>query len=188
MVFTSSRSSNFGFDSGYSGQGVTKGEYEILKEEKLQTYRAIDLEILDIKNDTKLVEKDTALVGLETAEVRLDIAGVNRDMALVDLEVAEINLETHQIDVDIALERHQQKEDEFVFEQFQTGIKRANYVVQGNMAVAQLEAAAQELDELLDLNQLKYVDYNPQLDQLPFSDSMDVSNMGKRAGINLESF
>ncbi|MFY7886887.1 MAG: hypothetical protein ACOVOV_18790 [Dolichospermum sp.] len=83
MVFTS---------RSYSGQGVTAGEYEILKEEKLQTWRAIDLEILDIRNDIKTVELNTELVNLESAEIGLEIAEVNRDMRFVDLEVAQINL------------------------------------------------------------------------------------------------
>lgn len=162
MVFTS---------RSYSGQGVTAGEYEILKEEKLQTWRAIDLEILDIRNDIKTVELNTELVNLESAEIGLEIAEVNRDMRFVDLEVAQINLQAHEIDIDIAQERLTQKQDEYSFEQFQTGIKRENYIVQANTAIAQLEMATQQLEELLDSGQSKHVEYSPQLDQLSFSSS-----------------
>lgn len=147
----------------FAGQGVTKGEHELLKEEKQQTWRALDLEILDIKNDTKAVERDVALVNYDSALIGLEIAEIGRQTKEVDLHVAEVNLEAHTLDIDIAQERLTQKQDELSFETFQTRIKRQSYIVQANSAIAQLEAASQELGELLDLNQLKFSDYQPQL-------------------------
>lgn len=153
----------------YSGQGLTAGEYNVLKEQKLQEWRAKDIQILDIRNEIKDVEIETEYVNLEIAQVGLEIAQVNRESRLVDLEVANINLEAHTLDIDIANERLLQKQDELTFEQFQTNIKRENYLVQANTQVTQLEMAVQQLDELLDLGQLQHRTFTPALNTVSFS-------------------
>lgn len=157
--------------SGGSYGGLTKGEHAILKEERQQQFRSIDIEIEDIKVEQKMVERDVAIVGLESSEIGLEIAEAGRDMRLIDLQISNIDLQSHEIGINTAQERLTQAQDSYSYEKFNTQIKREQYAIQANRSVAELEAASQELDEFLDLKQLQHVDYNPDLNQLGFSES-----------------
>ena len=152
--------------TSYTGNGLTEGQYQVAREQRLQQWRAKDIQVLDIRNLIKDEEIRTEEINLEAAKIGTQIAEVNRQIRGVDLEVVQINLEAHKIDVPIAQERLTQKQDELTFERFQTDIKRENYLVQGKTAIAQLEMASQKLEELMDLGQISHAQFNPDLSRL----------------------
>lgn len=121
---------------------VTKGNYELLKEQKQQKLYDLDLSILDNKIVAKSNDLKVSQIDVKRSEIKV-------------LSATE-NLTQDGINLSILKEKTLQLSDGLNFEKANTRINRDKLLVQGNKAMLELSQIKSELAESQALFSLKF--------------------------------
>ena len=121
---------------------VTKGNYELQKEQKQQRLYDLDLSILDNKILAKSNDLRVSQIDVKRSEIKV-------------LSATE-NLTQDGINLNILKEKTLQLTDGLNFEKSMTRINRDKLLIQGNKAMLELSQIKQELSESQALFSLKF--------------------------------
>ncbi|MFM6401526.1 MAG: hypothetical protein ACKPFF_33030 [Planktothrix sp.] len=121
---------------------VTKGQYELQKEQKLQRLYDLDLSILDNKIRAKSNDLRVSQIDVKRSEIKV-------------LSASE-NLTQDGINLNILKEKTLQLTDGLNFEKANTRINRDKLLIQGNKAMLELSQIKAELAESQALFSLKF--------------------------------
>lgn len=121
---------------------VTKGQYELQKEQKQQKLYDLDLGILDNKIRAKSNDLRVSEIDVKRSEIKV-------------LSSQE-NLNQDNINLAVLKEKTLQLTDGLNFEKSMTRINREKLLIQGNKAMLELSQIKQELSESQALFSLKF--------------------------------
>ena len=121
---------------------VTKGNYELLKEQKQQRIFDLELSILDNKIRAKSNDLRVSQIDVKRSEIKV-------------LSATE-NLNQDGINLSILKEKTLQLTDGLNFEKANTRINRDKLLIQGNKAMLELSQIKAELSESQALFSLKF--------------------------------
>lgn len=121
---------------------VTKGNYELLKEQKQQRIFDLDLSILDNKIRAKSNDLRVSEIDVKRSEIKV-------------LSATE-NLNQDGINLNILKEKTLQLSDSLNYEKANTRINRDKLLIQGNKAMLDLSQIKAELAESQALFSLKF--------------------------------
>lgn len=121
---------------------VTKGNYELQKEQKQQKLYDLDLGILDNKILAKSNDLKVSQIDVKRSEIKV-------------LSSQE-NLNQDSINLSILKEKTLQLTDGLNYEKANTRINREKLLIQGNKAMLELSQIKQELSETQALFSLKF--------------------------------